>query len=69
MKGVAVGERRDRRAPRARWARGSERARNAGREIHETQSGTNAPDLVERLARMDRADLERLLDAVAQRQR
>lgn len=33
------------------------------------QSGTHVPDLVERLARMEPAELARLLDAVARRER
>lgn len=38
-------------------------------ENHEMQSGTHVPELVERLARMDPAELERLLARVLDRHR
>ena len=71
MKGVTFGEPEGSSSPsRPKGQRGDRKGReNALAKNHETQSGTHVPELVERLARMDPAELARLLDAVARRGR
>lgn len=66
LKGVSVGEHDGSARPsRPKAERANRKGReNAAAEIHETQSGTHVPGLVERLARMDPAELARLLEAV-----
>ena len=70
MKGVTAGEPEgSSRTSRPKGLRGDRKGReNALVENHETQSGTRVPELVERLARMDPAELARLLEAVARRE-
>ena len=71
MNAVAVGEHEESSRPsRPKAAREDRIGReNAGVENRETQSGTHVPKIVEQLARMDPADLARLLAAVSERAR
>ena len=71
LKGVTFGEpegsSRPSRPKAVRWDRKGRE--NALVENHETQSGTHVPELVARLARMDPAELARLLHEVARHDR
>lgn len=71
MNAVAVGEHDgSSRLSRPKVTGGERKGRENQRvENLETQTGTHVPELVERLARMDPAELERLLARVLDRHR
>ena len=71
MNGVTSGEPEgSSRTSRPKGLRGDRKGRESALvENHETQSGTHVPELVERLARMDPAELAALIDAIARRER